>query len=200
MDEEILYLEDDQIARLKAESSNVLGEQGYKSTASTFVPKDSVLGIFELDFKPFLVQLQLDLSGLRYNEKDKKYEKVDEPLMDLECIRKLVNLLRSILFLNTPMTNLDEDRIKMSISAIQKSLDRLLFEFGYEHGVNVSILWYISRTCGQQIENALYRSKDGLERQLRASNISVQSQQKEQREEEKKKVSIFPNFFRRKAT
>lgn len=198
-EEEVMYLEDDQIARLKQEGSQILSDSGFKAGSQTFSAKDSVLGVFELDFKPFLIHLQQDLTGLRYNEKTRKIEKVHEELMPIQCTRQLMNLLRAILFLNTPMTNLDEDRVKMSITAIQKSLDRMLFNFAYFDKVDVTTIWYLSRTCGQQIENALFRAKDGIERQLRATNINVQSQQRPMEEQEKKKKSIFPTFWRGKS-
>lgn len=197
MEDDIMYVDEDQIGSLQGQGSQILSDNNFVHGRGAFNAKDPILGVFELDFKPFLVQLQIDLLGLTYDARQKKYVKdpgVTE-LMPLDCSKKLINFLRAILFLNTPMTNLDEDRIKMSISSLQKSLDRMLFEFGYFFKVESSVLWYLSRSCGQQIENALYRAKDGKERELRASNINVQGQQHNRDQDSSRKSSLFPKFW-----
>lgn len=183
------------------------------STASDFMSSQSILGspkrqldptlgIYELEFDKWLRNLEMDLKGVVYDERKKEYKKLQnkDPLLPAECTDELIAFLNGILFKNTIMTNLEEERIKMSLLGLQKALDRMLFKFGYLYPTEVktTTLWALSRACGQQIENALFRAKNGQERILRNASISVNAQQRADFMQEQEKRSVFSNWWGRK--
>lgn len=153
--------------------------------------------VTQLNPEPLIERLQHRLMGEKWDSENEKWVQKGTPMINKEGAEALCSNLRTVMNVNTILTNLTEREIKNQVKAFGKSINQATVVNKSKWGISDnSVRALVCFSCALTLEHALMRSltthadKVITDKEL-LKNVTQERQLVRQLETEKKKKGLF---------
>src|SRR3990167_8854068 len=147
-----------------------------------------------------LDDLQHELLGEVFDEKQRQFVKIDKPILNIEGVKKLMAFTRSIINRNTTFSSSLDEEARVRAKEVEMIINDALLDNYYKWDVGKADWALIVATFGNATFFTMKRSVGGAERDILAGNTKTLIQKQDMQSKQsisEKSGGLFNNLIRR---